>query len=223
VEGNIEEHGIASASRALRGLRALACAYTPCTGTGRSPDWPSWWSAQGRCNTDACDARLGEVRHQHSTEEAREQCATTGSGAGGGKGGDQGEPAATSHVPDAEPGARVPGVDACTASQPWSHPRWSKAACRHLPKVGAGWGSTSRPDLRRGCRVTGIPTAIERLTTRTDGSRLLCFLPHSPGHLCYDERVVYPWRCSFSLHCVHTNRCMRSINSIGTLPSKDHP
>jgi len=164
VEGNIEEHGTASASRALRGLRALACAYIPCTGTGRSPDWPYWWSAQGRCNADACDARLGEVRHQHSTEEAREQCATTGSGAGGGKGGDQGEQAATSHVPDAEPGARVPGVDACTASQPWGHPRWSNAACRHLPKVGAGWGSTSRPELRRGCRVTGIPTAIDLFT-----------------------------------------------------------
>jgi hypothetical protein len=50
------------------------------------------------------------------TEEAREQCATMGSGVGGGKGGDQGEYATTSHVPDAEPGARVPGVDACTAS-----------------------------------------------------------------------------------------------------------
>src|SRR5215471_5708611 len=66
AEGHIEEHAIASASRALRGLRALACAYTPCTGTGRSPDWPSWWSAQGRHTADACDARLGEVRHQHS-------------------------------------------------------------------------------------------------------------------------------------------------------------
>ena len=29
-----------------------------------------------------------------------------------------------------------------------------------IPKVGAGWGSASRPDLCRGCRVTGIPTAI---------------------------------------------------------------
>jgi hypothetical protein len=174
AEGNIEEHGTASASRALRGLRALACAYLPCTGTGRSPDWPYWWSAQGRCNADACDARLGEVRHQHSTAEAREQCATTGSGVGGGKGGDQGEQAATLHVPDAEPGARVPGVDACTASQPWGHPRWSNAACRHIPKVGAGWGSTSRPELRRGCRVTGIPTTIKKFQD------VLCFYPPCP-------------------------------------------
>ena len=30
-----------------------------------------------------------------------------------------------------------------------------------IPKVRAGWGSASRPDLRRGCRVTGIPTAIQ--------------------------------------------------------------
>jgi Ketopantoate reductase PanE/ApbA C terminal len=29
--------------------------------------------------------------------------------------------------------------------------------------------------------------AQESLTTRTDGSPLLCFLPHSPGDLCYDE------------------------------------
>ena len=68
-----------------------------------------------------------------------------------------------------------------------------------------------------------IHFAQERLTTRTDGSRLLCFLPHSPGHLCYDKRVVYPWRCSSSLHCVQTNRCRRSSNAIGTRPPKDHP
>src|SRR5262249_11529672 len=110
-----------------------------------------------------------------------------GSGAGGGKGGDQGEQAATSHVPDAEPGARVPGVDACTVSQWLGDLRWFNAACRHVPKVGAGWGSASRPDLCRGCRVTGIPTAIHCLITRTDGARLLCFLPASLRYLCYDS------------------------------------
>jgi hypothetical protein len=55
------------------------------------------------------------------------------------------------------------------------------------PEGGAGWGSASRPDLRRGCRVTGIPTAILRLITRTDGARLLCFLAPSLRHLCYDS------------------------------------
>ena len=56
-EGYTDGGASASVRLTLRGLRALACAYTPCTGTGRSPDWPSWWSAQGRCNADACDAR----------------------------------------------------------------------------------------------------------------------------------------------------------------------
>ena len=53
VEGNIEEHAIASASRALRGLRALACAYTPCAGTGRAQDWPpeGWVVRTGKSTT----------------------------------------------------------------------------------------------------------------------------------------------------------------------------
>src|SRR5262247_4444155 len=39
-----------------------------------------------------------------------------GGGARGGKDGDQGEYGATLHAPDAEPGARVPGVASYTAS-----------------------------------------------------------------------------------------------------------
>ena len=31
--------------------------------------------------------------------------------------------------------------------------------------------------------------AQERRTTDTDDSLPLCFLPHTPAHLCYDERV----------------------------------
>ena len=84
-------------------------------------------------------------------------------------------------------------------------------------------GSKSWRDTSGVNNMSPIHFAQERLTTRTDGSRLLCFLPHSTGHLCYDERVVYQLCCSSSLHCVHTNRCMRSINSIGTRPPKDHP
>jgi hypothetical protein len=41
VEGNTMQCDIASAALALRGLRPLARLYTPCTGTGRSPAWPS--------------------------------------------------------------------------------------------------------------------------------------------------------------------------------------
>ena len=38
VEGNMDGGATASRRLTLRGLRALACAYTPCAGTGRSPD-----------------------------------------------------------------------------------------------------------------------------------------------------------------------------------------
>jgi hypothetical protein len=38
--------------------------------------------------------------------------------AGGGKGGAQGEHVTAYHAPDAGPGARVPGVDACTTGRP---------------------------------------------------------------------------------------------------------
>ena len=50
-------------------------------------------------------------------------------------------------------------------------------------------GSASRPDLCRGCRVTGIPTALERRTIHHTRSPLLHFLRHAVGHLCYDARV----------------------------------
>ena len=41
VEGNIEEHATASASRALRGLRPSACGPAPYAGTGRAQGWSS--------------------------------------------------------------------------------------------------------------------------------------------------------------------------------------
>ena len=86
-----------------------------------------------------------------------------GRGAGGGKGGDQGEHAAR-HTYRTQSRARV--------SQALTHVRQARrwatlGGPRQLaviPKVGAGWGSASRPDLCRGCRVTGIPTAIDRHT-----------------------------------------------------------
>src|SRR5215510_8177346 len=85
-----------------------------------------------------------------------------GSGVGGGKGGDQGEQAAR-HTYRTQSRARV--SQASTLVRPASH-RATLGGPRQLavtPKVGAGWGSASRPDLCRGCRVTGIPTAIQRL------------------------------------------------------------
>jgi len=50
-----------------------------------------------------------------------------------------------------------------------------------IPKVGAGWGSASRPDLCRGCRVTGIPTALQRLTTAVV---VLALASHEPAARC---------------------------------------
>ena len=47
---------------------------------------------------------------------------------------DRGKHAPTSHVPDAEPGARVPDGDACTASQPLGHPRWLHARLPSHPR-----------------------------------------------------------------------------------------
>ena len=43
-------------------------------------------------------------------------------------------------LPIEQPGARVPDVDACTASPPLGHSWWSNAACRHVPKVRTGLG-----------------------------------------------------------------------------------
>ena len=65
-------------------------------------------------------------------------------------------------------------------------PPWHKEAlCQRY----AGWGSASRPDLCRGCRVTGIPTAIYRHAIQQRPPHSLGFLHHSPRRLCYDGVV----------------------------------
>ena len=63
---------------------------------------------------EADDARAGEVRLLHSTEETDEQSRATGGGAGGGKGGGQGERGSAKHAPDTGPEERVTGVGPCT-------------------------------------------------------------------------------------------------------------
>jgi hypothetical protein len=117
---------------------------------------------------------------------------------GGGKGGDQGEQAAR-HTYRTQSRARV--SQALTHVRPAS--RWDALVIPgrlpSRPKVGAGWGSPSRPDLCRGCRVTGIPTAIERLVTRTDGSLPWCCLPHVPSQVCYDGPRE---RCAQLVHAI---------------------
>src|SRR5919199_5795916 len=91
--------------------KTLACRHAPCAGTGRSlvrPQAPeAVWSAAGRRGAEADDARAGEVRPRHSSNEASEQGRPAGRGGGGAKGGGRGEHGPSQHVPDTEPGERV--------------------------------------------------------------------------------------------------------------------
>ncbi len=113
AEGNTEGRAIASARTGPAWSETLACTYAPCTGTGRSPAWPRGciaWSASGRRGALADDARAGEARPLHSSEEVGEQSRATGSGAGGAKGGDRGKRRPVTHVPGTESGKRVIGA-----------------------------------------------------------------------------------------------------------------
>src|SRR5262245_25860073 len=100
--------------------KTLACAVAPCAGTGRSRDRPFGnrrRSASGRRGAVADDARSREVRLCHSSWEADEQSRATGRGAGGAKGGGQGECEPATHAPDSEPGKRVTRAGAHTANR----------------------------------------------------------------------------------------------------------
>src|SRR5262249_13255818 len=70
------------------------------------------------------------------------------SGAGGAKGGGQGECAPAKHALDSEPGSRVTGAGAYTASN-----------CRHTPEVGAVCGKAARTVLCGGRDENRVPTA----------------------------------------------------------------
>src|SRR5258705_6005057 len=92
-----------------------------CLTTGHVPTW----SASGRRGVVADDARAREVGLRHSSCEAGEQsgppCGVVCgggncSGAGGAKGGDQGECGPAKHAPGGEPGKRVTSAGAHTAS-----------------------------------------------------------------------------------------------------------
>src|SRR6516162_5494540 len=99
----------------------LACADAPCAGTGRSRDRPFGnrrRSASGRRGAVADDARSREVRPRHSSWEADEQSDYGRGGAGGAKGGGQGECEPAKHAPDTVPGTCVTGAGAHTASPP---------------------------------------------------------------------------------------------------------
>src|SRR5260370_36264387 len=83
-----------------------------CLTTGHVPTC----SASGRRGVVADDARAREVGLRHSSCEAGEQSGATRCGAGGAKGGDQGECGPAKHASGAEPGKRVTSAGAHTAS-----------------------------------------------------------------------------------------------------------
>jgi len=123
--------------------KTLACADAPCAGTGRSRDRPFGnrrRSASGRRGAVAGDARSREVRLCHSSWEADEQSGPDRSGAGGAKGGGQGEREPAKHAPDTAPGARVTSAGARTASFAVTHPRREPCAGIPLARIWAGGG-----------------------------------------------------------------------------------
>jgi hypothetical protein len=77
-------------------------------------------SASGRRGVQADDARAGEVRPLHTSEETGEQPWPTRDGVGRAKGGGRGKHGPAAHAPDPEPGKRAPEAGACTRSCLWA-------------------------------------------------------------------------------------------------------
>src|SRR5215468_4920908 len=78
-------------------------------------------------------------------------CGDGRSGVGGAKGGGQGECAPAKHVLDSEPGSRVTGAGAYTASN-----------CRHTPEVGAVCGKAARTVLCGGRAMKRASLPLQR-------------------------------------------------------------
>src|SRR5215472_2524019 len=87
-------------------------------------------------------------------------CGGERSGVGGAKGGGQGECAPAQHVLDPEPGSRVTGAGAYTASN-----------CRHTPEVGAVCGKAARTVLSggRAMKRTSLPLQRREFITLLGG------------------------------------------------------
>src|SRR5471030_2916845 len=93
------------------GRSLLGNRETPRSTSGALPVWP----ASGRRGAVADDVQTWGVRLRHSSWEADEQSGAIRCGAGGAKGGDQGECEPAKHGPDTESGNRVTGAGAHTA------------------------------------------------------------------------------------------------------------
>ena len=74
------------------------------------------------------DLAIVAVKPANKAKEAHcgSICGGGRSGVGGAKGGGQGECAPAKHVLDSEPGSRVKGAGAHTATCAVTHPRWEK-------------------------------------------------------------------------------------------------
>ena len=136
AEGDTDRRDSASAWMTLRGLRPWHVG----TLFAREPgdlllgrlELFSERSASGRRGVEADDERAGEVRPLYSSNETGEQTWATGRGVGGAKEEDRGEHRRATHVPDSEPGKRVPEARLGTRSRSWGsvvyHPRWEPGA-----------------------------------------------------------------------------------------------
>src|SRR5262245_43149653 len=98
---------------------------------GRSRVWPerrcSCRPGSGRRAAGADEARTREAGPRHNSHGGGEQSGAIRRGAGGAKGGDQGECGPATHAPDAEPEQRVTGAGTHTEKCRTlcrQHPRW---------------------------------------------------------------------------------------------------
>ena len=161
--------------------KTLACADAPCAGTGRSRDRPFGnrrRSASGRRGAVAGDARSREVRLCHSSWEADEQSGPDRSGAGGAKGGGQGECEPAKHGPGTEPGNRVTGAGAHTESRTSVSPSLTQGGSRvresrsHGSELGAV--SNGRPYRYRGASSSRCSAVRRRGRSRRTRSKHRC-------------------------------------------------
>src|SRR2546428_8138719 len=118
-----------------------------CLTTGHVPTW----SASGRRGVVADDARAREVGRRHSSCEADEQGGAIRCGAGGAKGGGQGECEPAKHATGRSTGQGVSGAGAHTIRRESGVPVG--------PEAGAVCGKAACTDLCGGRSAMSVPTA----------------------------------------------------------------
>ena len=91
-------------------------------------------------------------------------CGGGRSGVGGAKGGGQGEYAPAKHVLDSEPGSRVTGAGAYTATCAVTHPRWEPYAGKPHVRILGGGRAMKRTSLP--LRAPGKAGAIQPVEVR---------------------------------------------------------